>query len=81
MLIRQELIIKNEREAVTFLFSAPNQVYNHLLKADRKLLTSNCPKSTGCPLELFWLNAQQALDIYKAYKHIRKAPEPIVKIS
>ena len=29
----------------------------------------------------FWLNAQQALDIYKAYKHIRKVPEPIIKIS
>jgi len=29
----------------------------------------------------FWLNAQQALDIFKAYKHIRTVPEPIVKIS
>jgi len=29
----------------------------------------------------FWLNAQQALDIYKAYKHIRTVPEPTVKIS
>jgi len=29
----------------------------------------------------FWLNAQQALDIYKAYKHIRTVPEPIIKIS
>lgn len=29
----------------------------------------------------FWLNAQQALDIYKAYKHIRTVPEPIVKSS
>ena len=27
-----------------------------------------------------WLNAQQALDIYKAYKHIRTVPEPIIKI-
>jgi addiction module HigA family antidote len=29
----------------------------------------------------FWLNAQQALDIYKAYKHIRTVPEPIVRTS
>ena len=29
----------------------------------------------------FWLNAQQALDIYKAFKHIQTVPEPIVKIS
>ena len=25
----------------------------------------------------FWLNAQQALDIYHAYKNIRTVPEPI----
>jgi plasmid maintenance system antidote protein VapI len=29
----------------------------------------------------FWLNAQQALDIYKVYKHIRTVPEPIAKTS
>jgi len=28
----------------------------------------------------FWLNAQQAVDIYKAYKNIKIAPEPIIKV-
>ncbi len=29
----------------------------------------------------FWLNAQQAVDIYKAYNKIETVPEPIVKAS
>ena len=29
----------------------------------------------------FWLNAQQAVDIYKAYNKVKKVPEPIVKAS
>ena len=29
----------------------------------------------------FWLNAQQAVDIYKAYNKVKKVPEPIVKVS
>jgi addiction module HigA family antidote len=28
----------------------------------------------------FWLNAQQALDIYRAKKRIRKTPEPLIRI-
>ena len=27
----------------------------------------------------FWLNAQQAMDIHKAYEEIKTVPEPIVK--
>ena len=29
----------------------------------------------------FWLNAQQAVDIYKAEKKIRRRPAPVVKVS
>ena len=29
----------------------------------------------------FWLNAQQAVDIWKAYQKIRKVPAPIMKAS
>jgi addiction module HigA family antidote len=29
----------------------------------------------------FWLNAQQAVDIYKAYEKVKNIPEPIVKAS
>jgi len=29
----------------------------------------------------FWLNAQQAVDIWKAYQKIRKVPDPIKKAS
>jgi len=29
----------------------------------------------------FWLNAQQAVDIWKAYKRVKKVPDPIVKAS
>ena len=29
----------------------------------------------------FWLNAQQAVDIWKAYQKIRKVPDPIMKAS
>jgi len=29
----------------------------------------------------FWLNAQQAVDIYKAYNKVKKVPEPIIKAS
>ena len=29
----------------------------------------------------FWLNAQQAVDIWKAYQKIKKVPDPIMKAS
>lgn len=29
----------------------------------------------------FWLNAQQAVDIYNAEKKLKRKPEPIVKVS
>jgi len=29
----------------------------------------------------FWLNAQQAVDIFKAYDKVKKVPEPIIKAS
>ena len=29
----------------------------------------------------FWLNAQQAVDIWKAYRKVKKVPDPIVKAS
>ncbi len=29
----------------------------------------------------FWLNAQQAVDIYKACEKVKNIPEPIVKVS
>ena len=29
----------------------------------------------------FWLNAQQAVDIYKAEKRLKRKPDPIVKVS
>jgi len=29
----------------------------------------------------FWLNTQQALDIYKAYEKVKNIPDPIVKAS
>jgi addiction module HigA family antidote len=28
----------------------------------------------------FWLNAQQAVDIYKAKKRIHKTPEPLIQV-
>ena len=28
----------------------------------------------------FWLNAQQAVDIYRAKKRIRRTPEPLIQI-
>jgi len=59
------------------------KVINRIVNG-RTSITAEMAVKLGAALKItpeFWLNAQQAVDIWKAYKRVKKVPDPIVKAS
>jgi addiction module HigA family antidote len=52
-----------------------NRIVNNKTSVTAEMAVKLASAFTTSPQ--FWLNAQQALDIYQAYKNIRTVPEPI----
>jgi addiction module HigA family antidote len=52
-----------------------NRIVNNKTSVTAEMAVKLASAFTTSPQ--FWLNAQQALDIYQAYKKIRTVPEPI----
>ena len=53
-----------------------NRIVNNKTSVTAKMAVKLAPTFNTSPQ--FWLNAQQAVDIYKAYENIKTIPEPIV---
>ena len=81
-----------EEEFLRPLNMTQKQLADHLgcdVKVVNRIVNSKTSISAEMAIKLsstfgtspeFWLNAQQAVDIYRAKKRIRKAPEPLIQI-